>query len=209
MSRNLGLSTVFPNFILQRFKKAWAECLHRALLMHSIHQALLLCPNLLWLKKMSQNRATFSTDRAIRFLLYHILIWCLWTVKDRCIEKRRDRKCFLWMSCTRQHCKEHLWVFRSTAQSRRLFLQLAQHKSSRNKGVWVICQELMSIYFVIHTQSSLLQNSQRGAESQPTTSHPAAISSPKPGRKCHIELPLTGRGGLKTLFTQTNWHAHT
>lgn len=73
------------------------------------------------------------------------------------------------MSCTRQHCKEHLWVLRSTAQSRLLFLQLAQYKSFRNKGVWVICQKQMSIYFVIHTQGSRLQKSQRGADSQPTT----------------------------------------
>lgn len=47
--------------------------------------------------------------------------------------------------------------------------RLTQYKSLRNKVVWVICQKQMSIYFVIHTQSSRLQNSLGGAESQPTT----------------------------------------
>lgn len=47
----------------------------------------------------------------------------------------------------------------------------------------------------------------------PTTPHPAATSSPKPGRKCHIE-PLCQEfegGGVSVgwggLFTQSRWHA--
>lgn len=97
-------------------------CLQRALLMHFIHSLFTKPPLSFFftvLQRKKQKGAALSATRTLSYccsaILWSLVFELLKTDGWREGEREGERRYIFWMSCTRQHCKEHFCIFRFRA----------------------------------------------------------------------------------------------
>lgn len=183
----------------------------------SIRQALIILYVLTCCGSKEEKGSCLLINRKIRVLWYNIIISCLWAVKGRWIE--RQRKCLFECHATDSTARN---ISRSwDSEPKADFLSYSSHSTNLSEtrvSEWSVkskCQSILSS--TLGVLACKIPWGELNLNPPLSFSHPAATSSPKPGRKCHIEPPclwqeFVGVGGVQHYLhkqTDTDIHTHT